>query len=643
MKSDSLQSRLLDNIDLPEDIRKLSVSQLPQLCDDVRNHLIDVITSVGGHFGAGLGVVELTVALHYVFNTPKDKIVWDVGHQAYPHKIVTGRKNELHTIRQRHGLSPFLKRTESEYDVFGAGHASTSISAGLGIATARDFKGEDFEVVSIIGDGSMTGGMAYEAMNNCGVQGRKMIVILNDNNFSIAPNVWAIGEHFTRLATTGPVQKFRNNVWDLTGKLDDLGDRIRKVLHRVEGGVKAVLTPGMLFESLGFKYFGPINGHNINQLVKTLSFIRDELNGPVLLHLSTQKGKGYDPAERDDRALHAIGKIDKTTGQGFPSTKPVVKKAPKYQDVFGDMMTEICDERSDVVAITAAMPDGTGLNRTMVKHPERVIDVGIAEEHAVTLAAGIATEGVTPVVAIYSTFLQRAFDQIVHDCAIQKLHVVFCMDRAGVAGADGPTHHGVLDIAYLRIIQGMVVMAPKDEQELRNMMHTAINVYREGPIAIRYPRGNGEGVELTKPETVEIGVSETVKSGTDLAMLAFGNRVYPALRAAEALESEGISVEVVNARFTKPLDTNMIDDIASRFSTVLTIEDGQREGGFGSAVMEYLQASGQQHVKVTNLGYDDIFVPHGTQEELWQEHGLDEAGIAASMRSAVGSVEVESK
>ncbi len=641
MKSDSLQSRLLDAIQSPADIRKLNVSQLPQLCDDVRNHLIDVITSVGGHFGAGLGVVELTVALHHVFNTPKDKIVWDVGHQAYPHKILTGRKDELHTIRKRHGLSPFLKRSESEYDVFGAGHASTSISAGLGIATARDLKNEDFEVISIIGDGSMTGGMAYEAMNNCGVQGRKMIVVLNDNNFSIAPNVWAIGEHFTRIATTGPVQKFRNNVWDLTGKLDDLGDRIRKVLHRVEGGVKAVLTPGMLFEALGFKYFGPINGHNINQLVKTLTFIRDELNGPVLLHLSTQKGKGYDPAEKDDRALHAIGKVDRNTGQGFPSAA-VGKKVPKYQDVFGDMMIDICDQRTDVVAITAAMPDGTGLNRTMVKHPDRVIDVGIAEEHAVTLAAGIATEGVTPVVAIYSTFLQRAFDQIVHDCAIQKLHVVFCMDRAGVAGADGPTHHGVLDIGYLRIIQGMVVMAPKDEQELRDMMHTAINVYRDGPIAIRYPRGSGEGVELVEPREVTIGTSETIQSGTDIAVLAFGNRVYPALRAAQEVANDGISVEVVNARFAKPLDTNMISDISKRFKHIITIEDGQRQGGFGSAVMEYLQDTNISGVQVTNLGYNDVFVPHGTQEELWAECGIDENGIAATMRSVAGiTVEVQ--
>lgn len=621
----------LFDINSPADLRRIPKSELPTVCNEVREFMIDTITQVGGHFGAGLGTVELTTALHYVFNTPEDKIILDTGHQGYPHKILTGRRDELHTIRQKYGLSGFLKRTESEYDVFGAGHASTSISAALGIATARDFQNKDFNVVAVIGDGAMTGGLAYEAMNNCGIQKRKMIVVLNDNNMSIAPNVWAISNYFTELNTTRVMNRIRSNVWELTGKFDEFGDRIRKFASKVEGGVKAFLTPGMLFEALGYKYFGPINGHNIRQLVKTLEFVK-ELNSPVLLHIITQKGKGYEPAENDRQFLHAIGKVDKLTGKSTAKA-PSIPPPPSYEKVFGIAMVEICQNNPNVVAITAAMPDGTGLNYLQERFPERVIDVGIAEGHAVTFAAGLAAQGMIPVCAIYSSFLQRAFDHIVHDCATQHLHVVFALDRSGVVGADGPTHHGVLDLAYLRIIQGMVIMAPKDEQELRNMTHTAINCYKAGPIAIRYPRGNGVGATIAPMIGILIGKAEILRIGKDVAILALGKMVYPALEASVKLWEDGISAEVINARFVKPLDTELLDDLCRRFQKIITIEDGQIQGGFGSAVMEYIGSHHKRNVDVLMHGIPDIFVEHGTQEELLHDLKLDAEGIAETVKS----------
>jgi 1-deoxy-D-xylulose-5-phosphate synthase len=622
--------KYLYDINSPTDLRKLPESALRRVSDEVREYMIDTITRVGGHFGAGLGVVELTVALHYVFNTPKDKIILDTGHQGYPHKILTGRRDTLETIKQKGGLSGFLKRTESEYDVFGAGHASTSISAALGVATARDLKGEDFKVAAVIGDGSMTGGLAYEAMNNCGVQKRNMIVVLNDNNMSIAPNVWAISNYFTELFTTETAQKFRKNIWELTGKMDELGDRIRRAAARIEGGIKAVVTPGMLFEALGFKYYGPINGHNIQQLVKVLNVVKD-LNGPVLLHVMTQKGKGYAPAEQDVQFLHAIGSIDKITGKAVKKAAPAVAPPPTYQKVFGDALSELCRADRNIVGITAAMPDGTGLDIVAKEFPERVFDVGIAEGHAVTCAAGMATEGLVPVCAIYSSFLQRAFDNVAHDCAIQHLHVVFALDRSGLVGSDGPTHHGVLDMAYLRSIQGMVVMAPKDEQELRDMLYSAVYSYNSGPVSIRYPRGNSIGVPIEPMKALPLGKGEILKDGRDVAIVAIGKMVYPALKAAQALEAEGISVEVVNARFVKPLDTDLLDNVCSRFDKIITVEDGQIQGGFGSAVMEYI---GQHHenISVRLHGIPDEFIEHGTQEELLKDLGLDEEGIAAKVR-----------
>lgn len=628
MKDDSsFEYTYLPSIDIPADLRKLPQNVLGEVCQEVREFLIDTITQVGGHFGAGLGALELTVALHYVFNTPHDKIVLDTGHQGYPHKILTGRKHLLHTIKKKGGLSGFLKRAESEYDVFGAGHASTSISAALGLATARDLNGEDYHVVAVIGDGAMTGGLAYEAMNNCGVQKRKMIVVLNDNNMSIAPNVWALSNYFTELATTTAMHKIRSNVWELTGKMEEFGDRIRKLVSRVEGGVKAVLTPGMLFEALGFKYYGPINGHNIQQLVKTLQFVKQH-DGPVLLHITTQKGKGYEPAEKDSQFLHHIGKIDKSTGKAVPAKAPEKSAPPAYQKVFGQALIDIMQENPKVVGITAAMPDGTSLDMVQERFPNRVFDVGIAEGHAVTCAAGMAAEGIVPVCAIYSSFLQRAFDHIAHDCAIQHLHVVFMLDRSGLVGADGPTHHGVLDFAYLRIVQGMVVMAPKDEQELRDMLYTAVHCYSGGPIAIRYPRGNALGVPTRAMREIPIGKAETLRTGTEVAIVAIGKMVSIAVESAEILETQGISAEVVNARYVKPLDTALLDELCTRFDKVVTVEDGQIQGGFGSAVLEYIGTRIGKKPDVLLHGIPDTFVEHGTQEELFHDLSLDAKGIA---------------
>lgn len=618
----------LDRINSPEDLRKLPPSALRTVASEVRDYLIDVVTRVGGHFGAGLGVVELTVALHYVFDTPRDRIIFDTGHQGYPHKILTGRRDQLPTIRQLGGLSGFLKRTESLYDVFGAGHASTSISAALGIAIARDLKGEDFKVVAVIGDGAMTGGLAYEAMNNCGVQKRNIIVVLNDNNMSIAPNVWAISNYFTELFTTPTAIKLRQQFKHLASQAGPIGDRIRFLAGRLEDGFKAVLTPGMLFESLGFKYFGPINGHNIAQLVRILRHIKD-LSGPILLHVRTQKGKGYKPAEEDKQFLHAIGKVDKITGKSL-APQPAKPQPPTYQKVFGEALLEIMREHPRVVGITAAMPDGTGLDIVQKEFPDRVFDVGIAEGHAVTSAAGMATEGIIPVCAIYSTFLQRAFDMIVHDVALQHLHVVFALDRAGIVGADGPTHHGVLDLAYMRIVQGAVVMAPKDEQELRDMLYSAIYAYRNGPVSLRYPRGNAIGVPLRPMQLLPLGKGELLRDGTDIALIAVGPLVYRALDAADILlQRYGISAAVVNARFVKPLDKSLLCSIARQTGAVMTIEDGQIQGGFGSAVAELFAQEHLADVRLKLHGIEDTFVEHGTPEQLHALLKLDAEGIAS--------------
>jgi len=630
---------LLASIDTPHDLRTLESGQLRQVCDEVRRYMIDVICQVGGHFGAGLGSVELTVAAHYAFNTPTDKIVIDTGHQAYPHKILTGRKELLHTIRRRHGLSPFLKRSESEYDVFGAGHASTSISAALGVAAARDLAGADYHVVAIIGDGAMTGGMAYEAMNNCGLHKRRIIVVLNDNQMSIAPNVWAISNYFTQIAQTNVARKLRDRVWGIAGEFGRWGDRFRKLAARLEDGVRSIITPGMLFEALGFTYFGPENGHNVGKLVDLFEFAKT-IDGPVLLHVTTEKGKGFAPAEADEaQRLHALsGPTDKITGKAIKGPVTGRPKPMKYQDVFGRALTDIALRDRRVVGITAAMPDGTGLDILQRELPGQFFDVGIAEEHAVTFAAGMATEGALPVVAVYSTFLQRAFDQIAHDCAIQHLHVVFALDRAGIAGNDGPTHHGALDLSYLRIIQDMVLMAPRDEAELRDMLYTAI-YFVPGPVALRYPRGEGMGVPIREDfQSIPIGRGIALRDGDDVAILAIGDMVGEAMKAADVLADDGVSVHVVDMRFVKPLDTDLVDSICARVRKIVTVENNVVAGGFGSAVLEYI-ATTPYHQKVDVLVHGlpaNHFVEHGDAHVLLGELDLLGDGIARVVRRFIG-------
>lgn len=618
---DQTKYQILFKVNSPKDIKNFNIIELRTLCSEIREYMVDVISGIGGHFGGGLGTVELTVALHKVFDTPVDQIVWDTGHQAYPHKIITGRRDQLPTIRQLNGISGFLKRGESEYDAFGAGHASTSISAALGIATAREIKKEMKKVIAVIGDGAMTGGMAYEAMNNSGVLKSNLIVVLNDNRMSIAKNVWQISNYFSEMIAHPEYNKLKGAIWDLTGKLDDFGDRIRKVAARFEVGIKAMITPGMLFEALGFRYFGPVNGHNIGELVKIFEHIK-ELKGPILVHVTTEKGKGYKPAENHNQKLHAATPFDKITGEALKKST-----VPSYTQIFGETLVEICKQNPNVVGITAAMSDGTGLEYLEKEMPERYFDVGIAEEHAVTFAAGMATQGIIPVVAVYSTFLQRGFDQIIHDVALQKLHVVFVLDRAGLVGADGPTHHGSFDLSYLRQIPGMVIMAPKDEAELKDMLYTAINC-NEGPIAIRYPRGSALGVEMKQEfEQLKIGKAELLKEGSDVCLLAVGSMVNYSLQAEKLLNEKGISAGLINMRFVKPFDEEMLNRVCKKFNKIVTLEENALVGGFGSGIAEFLTDNNYKN-DILRIGLPDKFVDHGTQAQL---HGLlemDPVGIA---------------
>ena len=628
---------VLSKVDYPSDIRQLSLPQLKQLCSDIREYMVDTISEIGGHFGGGLGTVELTVAIHKVFNTPHDLVVWDTGHQAYPHKIITGRKEALNRIRKFGGISGFLKRSESEYDSFGAGHASTSLSAALGMAVARDIRKEDRHVVAVIGDGAMTGGMAYEAMNNSGILKSNLIVVLNDNNMSIAPNVWQISNYFTEMISHPDYNKFKGQIWDLTGKLDQFGDRVRRMAVRLEQGIKAVFTPGMLFEALGFRYFGPINGHNLHQVIKIFEQVK-ELKGPILVHALTQKGKGYKPAENHSQRLHASTPFDKLTGKAYKKDGT----PPAYTKIFGNALVEIIEKNPKVVGITAAMPDGTGLDILKEKIPQNFYDVGIAEQHAVTFSAGLATQGIIPVVAVYSTFLQRAFDQIIHDVALQKLHVVFVLDRAGLVGADGPTHHGTFDLAYLRLIPGMVIMSPKDEAELRNMVYTAVE-HCEGPVAVRYPRGSSLGVKLEDGfSQIEIGKSEKLTDGDDIAILAVGSMVEYALKASEILKADGTSCEIINMRFIKPLDTTRLDGIAAKHDRIVTLEENNLPGGFGSAVIEYFNDKNYKN-DILRLGIPDKFIDHGTQKELHKQIEIDPEGIADRITSFYKSTKSATK
>lgn len=615
------KSEFLKNINYPNDLKKLNLMDLRTLADEVREYLIDTISKIGGHLGASLGVCELTLALHYVFNTPDDKIVWDVGHQGYIHKILTGRKEALKSIRQKNGISGFLKRDESEYDVFGAGHATTSISAALGIATARDFLHKKNKVVAVIGDGSMTGGMAYEAMNNIGLLKKDIIVVLNDNKMSIAPNVWSLQNYFNEIMTNDTYNRLRSKVWDMTGALDKkMSDRLRKAAAKIEGGLKGVITPGMLFEALGFRYFGPINGHNVVNLVKIMEEIY-KMSGPILLHIITEKGKGPSYATDHPQKIHALNPFDKLTGIEYKKSAVTA-----YTKVFGTALVELAKKDEKIVAVNAAMPDGTGLNYIQKEIPERYFDVGIAEQHAVTFCAGLATEGFTPVAAIYSTFLQRAFDQIIHDVAMQKLPVVFILDRGGLVGADGPTHHGVFDLTYLRLIPGMVIMSPKDENELRNMLYTA-TLYKRGPIAMRYPRGNALGVETGDFQKMEIGKGEIVKEGKDIAIIALGNMVKNSMDASVILKDKIIDAEIINARFVKPLDIELLTDVFGRFKKIITVEDNTIVGGFGSAVAEFAAQNNYKN-DILIHGIPDRFIEHGKPEELHFDLKIDAAGIA---------------
>ena len=615
------ENNLLDKINSPADVKKLSDEQLKQLATEIRQLLIEVISHTGGHLAPNLGVVELTLALHKVFNTPQDKLVFDVGHQAYIHKIITGRREQFPTLRQYGGLSGFPKRSESEHDAFGTGHSSTSISAALGMAAARDLQGEDYNVVAIIGDGSMTGGMAFEALNNAGTLHKKMVVVLNDNEMSISKNVGAMSDYLYHLRTGETYNKIKN---DIEGWLKNMefGTDVLKAIRRLKGSVKYLMVPTSIFEELGFTYLGPVDGHDIHGLIEVLQAAK-KIDGPVMVHVLTKKGKGYKPAEESPNKFHGTGPFEIATGKKI--TNPA---APiSYTEVFGKTITELADSDKKVVGLTAAMPDGTGLNIFAQAHPDRFFDVGIAEQHAVTAAAGMAAAGMKPVTAIYSTFMQRAYDSILHDICMQKLHVTMCLDRAGLVGDDGYTHHGVFDYAYLRSIPNMTIMAPKDENELRHMLKTALSF--NGPISVRYPRGSGVGVDITEPmQELPIGKAEVLREGKELCFWAIGSMVQSAVQAADKLKEQGIAAGVVNMRFAKPLDKELLIEHAKRYRKIVTLEEGVLAGGVGSEVLEILDDAGLlQQCAVLRLGIPDEFVTHGDKKLLFRDLGLDTDAI----------------
>lgn len=643
---------VFNRVNTPDDLKTLKPEELISLSAELRQYVIDEITRIGGHLGASLGVVELTVALHYIFDTPRDKIIWDVSHQAYIHKLLTGRKDRFHTIRQTDGLSGFCKIDESEYDAFCTGHASTSISAAVGMAIARDIQKQNHKVIAIIGDGALTGGLAFEALNHAGSLKKDLIVILNDNMMSISSNVGALSKHLTDLISNPLYNKVKKEIWEALGKFHDLGDKVRYGVAKLEEGIKTVLVPGHFFESLGFRYFGPMDGHDLPRLLRLFNDIKN-IKGPLLLHVLTKKGKGMIQEERDVEKYkedatryHAVSAKSTSIETAFESRK----SAPSYTEVFGKTLLKLCRKYPHVVGITAAMAEGTGLKYLADAIPQRFFDVGIAESHAVTMAAGMGLNGLKPVVAIYSTFIQRSFDQIVHDVALQNVPVLFCLDRAGLVGADGPTHHGALDLSFLRCIQGMTIMAPKDENELKDMIYTGI-LYNQGPIAIRYPRGNGVGVPILEEfSKIEIGKSEILVSGNDAAILAIGSMVSTASQAAARLLKAGYSVTVVNARFVKPLDEEMLFEIVRDHRIVITLEDNTIQGGFGSAVLEkiYCQKFIETHSRrdpqfaekisrltVHVMGLPDAFVEHGENEILYQRLGLDSEGVMQEIKSLI--------
>jgi len=621
-------SRILDTLNSPQDLKTLSASQLADLASELRDFVTGIVSKTGGHLAPNLGVVELTLALHTAFDAPKDKIVWDVGHQAYIHKILTGRRDRFHTLRQTGGISGFPKITESEYDAFGAGHASTAISAALGIATARDLNREDFRVVAVVGDGALTGGLAFEGLNNSGALKRDLIVVLNDNQMSISRNVGALSRYLNILITAPLYNRLRNFIWTLTGRLARGSGFIRRAVQKIEKLMKSVLLPSILFERLGFRYFGPVDGHDLPRLIRLFKDIK-HLHGPILVHVITTKGKGYKYAEEDATRFHGVGSFCVETGASSP------KKNPTYTEIFGCALVELAAREPKLVAVTAAMADGTGLAEFAKRFPERFFDVGIAEGHAVTFAAGMARQGLKPVVAVYSTFLQRALDQIIHDVALQSLPVIFAVDRGGLVGEDGPTHHGSFDLTFLRMIPNLVVMAPKDENEFRDMLFTASR-HADGPIAVRYPRSETQGIPL-RPDLrlIPIGQSETLREGKDAAVFAIGDMTPIAMRAAEILQTCSISLKVVNARFVKPLDVRTLEETVQGVRSVFTLENNTVVGGFGSGISEALDRIGRRDVRVRHIGLPDRFIPHGGLKDLFVQTGLDPDSVAGIVREAI--------
>ncbi|MEZ5427714.1 MAG: 1-deoxy-D-xylulose-5-phosphate synthase [Pyrinomonadaceae bacterium] len=629
--------RFLSEIDSPADLRQLKIEDLQEVADEVRQFILETCSRIGGHTGASLGAVELAVAMHYAFDTPHDRLVWDVGHQAYAHKILTGRRDRMNTIKQYNGLSGFLRRDESEYDTFGAGHASTSLSAALGMAVARDKQKEDFHVCALIGDSSLAGGMAMEALNQAGHLKTRLIVLLNDNDMSIAPAVGALTRYLNRIKEAQSYHHLKEEIGETLDSVPGVGHSLRRAAKTFKDAIAAAVLPGALVNELGFKYIGYVDGHNVPMLVRALEEAKKVKDGPVIVHALTTKGKGYPSREKNYYAWHATGPFDLKTGEAIKSSKSTPKA---YTTVFGETMCRLMEKDEKIVALTAAMPDGTGVDKVLEKFPERAFDVGIAEQHAVTFCAGMACEGLKPVAAIYSTFLQRGFDQVIHDVCLQNLNVTFAMDRAGIVGADGPTHHGLLDIAYFRGYPNIALMAPKDEAEMRDMLLTAIE--HKGPAAIRYPRGAGVGVDISEePKSLEIGKAEILRDTTgDVAIVAYGSMVYPAMEAAADLEKDGIEASVINARFVKPLDSELILALAQTKRLIVTVEEAYLAGGFGSAVMELLEQNGLlDGVRVVRMGVPDRIITHGDPKLLLAKYGLDADGIYTRVKETIEILE----
>jgi 1-deoxy-D-xylulose-5-phosphate synthase len=624
---------LLEKINSPADLKQLSRDELPQLASEIREAIVEVVSHSGGHLASSLGAVELAIAIHYVFDLPQDKLIWDVGHQAYAHKILTGRRQQFNTLRQHKGLSGFTRYSESPYDAFTTGHSSTSISASLGIACAKEVKKEEANVIAVIGDGSMTAGLAYEGLNQAGYthKDKNIIVILNDNDMSISRNVGALSSFLSRAFSAKRLRSFKREFGEFLKSLPKFGDDLYQLAKRTEESMKAFVTPGMLFEAFNFEYYGPIDGHNLNHLIDILNNI-SYVEKPVLLHVSTTKGKGYPPAEENPVYFHGCGSFEVETGNCLDKKL----SAPSYTQVFGESMVKLATEDERIIAVTAAMPEGTGLSEFAKIFPERFFDVGIAEQHGVTFAAGLATEGLKPVVAIYSTFLQRAFDQVLHDVCLESLPVVFAIDRGGIVGEDGPTHHGLFDLTYLRSLPNMVVMAPKDENELRHMLYTALD--QNGPIALRYPRGTGPGADLEeKFQRLSIGKGEILTEGADILILAVGRSVQEALTARELLLVQGISSTVVNCRFIKPIDKELIAELAEKIPRIITVEENVLQGGFGGAVLEALNDFGIGDFCLERLGIPDVFVEHGAQQLLRSKYSLDAPGIVETAKRMMNS------